>query len=62
MDLLTFNAARCDLCEECTRNCPFQALTMEASASGSVKPAGCAASASNAVRSRRSVLNRKPVP
>ncbi|UWP60907.1 electron transfer flavoprotein subunit alpha [Ruminococcus gauvreauii] len=31
MDLLTFNAARCDLCEECIRSCPFQALTMEAS-------------------------------
>ncbi|MCH1981307.1 electron transfer flavoprotein subunit alpha [Ruminococcus sp. OA3] len=31
MDFLNFNAARCDLCEECIRNCPFQALTMESS-------------------------------
>lgn len=28
MDLLRFNAARCDLCRDCIEKCPFQALRM----------------------------------
>ncbi|MCD7838670.1 MAG: 4Fe-4S binding protein, partial [Clostridiales bacterium] len=28
MDLIRFNAARCDLCGTCIRDCPFGALSM----------------------------------